>query len=153
MTKQDFFAKAYPAAIASGHIWPEYAICEAALESAWGESKLARVAQNLFGQKKGKENFPVISIPTKEYLKGRWEVVEAQWPAFPSWEVSFRERMALLRRNPAYAHALESATGEEFVREVSKVWATDPKRADSVLLTYRFNLARIKAVKGESNGV
>lgn len=148
MTKQEFFEKALPAARAAGHIWPEYAVCEAALESAWGESKLARMANNLFGQKKGKENYPCISIPTREYVKetAKWITVDAQWPAFPDWETSFRERMALLNRNPVYADALKAATGEDFVKEVSYHWATDPHRGNSVLLTYKFNLGRIKAV-------
>lgn len=148
MTKQEFFATAYPAAIAAGHIWPEYAICEAAMESGWGESKLCKLANNLFGQKDGKEDFPNIELPTREFINGKWVTLKVvEWPAFPDWATSFRERMALLKRNKSYAKALAAATGEEFVREVSKVWATDPKRADKVLLTYRCNAARIAQVK------
>jgi hypothetical protein len=37
--KQEFFAKAIPAALDADHIWPEYACCEAALESNWGGRK------------------------------------------------------------------------------------------------------------------
>ncbi len=34
MTETEFLAKACAAARAAGHVWPEFAACEAALESA-----------------------------------------------------------------------------------------------------------------------
>ena len=142
MNKEAFIVKAVPAAVASGHIWPLFAVCEAALESAWGESTLAREALNLFGQKQGgsTEGYATIELPTHEFLNGAWVTVHATWPKFPSWEASFRARMELLNRLPAlYGVALGAATGDEFVREVSKHWATDPQRADNVLAIYRAN--------------
>jgi flagellum-specific peptidoglycan hydrolase FlgJ len=148
MSTEDFIDKAYKAAVESGHVFPEFAVCEAALESAWGKSKLCVAANNLFGQKKGKENYPIISIDTREYLKGKWVVVPAKWPKFPDWQTSFAERMNLLRRNPVYGEALKATTGVDFVKAVSKYWATDPLRADKVLQIYRkhFNL-RDKSVE------
>jgi flagellum-specific peptidoglycan hydrolase FlgJ len=133
----DFLTKAVAAAKAANHIFPEYAACEAALESAWGESKLAKMANNLFGQKAGKENYPNIQILTREYLNGQWVTVPANWPCFPDWITCFKERMALLQRKAAYAPALAAQTGEDFILTVSKVWATDPERGNKVLATYR----------------
>jgi flagellum-specific peptidoglycan hydrolase FlgJ len=143
MTPRAFFAKALPAAYAAKHIWPEYAACEAALESGWGTSRLAREANNLFGQKRGftTKNQPTISIPTREFLDGKWVIVPAEWACFATWEDSFAARRKLLRRKPAYASALAAKDGEAFVREVSKVWATDPGRAEKVLAIWRQHLA------------
>lgn len=135
MTPQDFLTKALNSAHAGGHLWPEFAACEAALESAWGESKLCRLANNLFGQKQGHttEGAETISIPTREYLHGQWVVVDAEWPKFPEWSASFSARMKLLRALNAYSPAVNAETGEDFVRAVSKVWATDPERGNKVL--------------------
>ncbi len=51
MIQDEFLSKACAAARSAGHIFPEYAACEAALESGWGMSGLAQKANNLFGQK------------------------------------------------------------------------------------------------------
>lgn len=142
MTKQDFIAKAVPAALASGHIWPLYAACEAALESGWGTSGLSVKYNNLFGQKTGfaTKGCEVAEIPTREFLNGAWCTVTATWPEFKDWAESFKARMALLNGSPKnYGVALGAATGEDFITEVSKHWSTDPNRAKNVLLTYQSN--------------
>src|ERR1700761_5944697 len=78
MSEAEFLAKAVAAAKAAGHVWPEYAACEAALESAWGGSELAVQANNLFGQKQA--HLPLagtetLTLPTREYLHGAWVTV------------------------------------------------------------------------------
>ncbi len=138
MKPEEFLSKAVDAARAAGHIFPEYAACEAALESAWGQSKLAVEANNLFGQK---QSHPArgasLTLPTREFLHGAWVFVEAQWVMFTDWRDAFHHRMALLRSLengcPDYKAALAAATGEEFVRCVSRSWSTDPGRAGKVL--------------------
>jgi flagellum-specific peptidoglycan hydrolase FlgJ len=170
MEKAAFFAKAVPAAISSGHVWPLYAVCEAALESAWGESQLCKEANNLFGEKQGEitAHFETVSIRTHEVFSAEyinklehyvWKygppkprpdgkfdcTVDAVWPKFPDWEWSFRIRMTVLDRMPStYGVALGARTGEDFIREVSKHWATDPERADKVLATYRANWSALQ---------
>lgn len=139
----DFLLKSAAAARAAGHIFPEYAACEAALESAWGLSRLATEANNLFGQKQAHPPLPgteTLSLPTREFLHGAWISVQARWVRFANWESCFRERMALLQSLaaawPHYAAALRAASGEEFVAEVSRSWSTDPARAGKVLAIY-----------------
>jgi flagellum-specific peptidoglycan hydrolase FlgJ len=142
---QDAFLKtASELAREAGHIWPEYAACEAALESGWGRSGLAVKANNLFGEKQSHPPIAetgTLELPTREYLHGEWVTVTAQWVVFPDWAASFRTRMDRLRRlakaYPAYGRALAAASGEEFVREVSISWSTDPHRADKVLAVYQ----------------
>ena len=136
------------AARAAGHIFPEYAACEAALESNWGQSRLAREASNLFGQKAsvqeqglGEQGTGTLTLPTQEFLHGHWVTVIAHWARFSDQTACFRARMELLRRlehgYPAYARALAAATGEIFVQEVSRAWSTDPERAAKVLAIHR----------------
>jgi flagellum-specific peptidoglycan hydrolase FlgJ len=155
-TLQDSFLRnASAAACAADHIFPEYAACEAALESTWGQSRLAREANNLFGQKQSADahsgiatpgaDVGVLALPTQEFLHGRWVTVVARWARFTDAAACFRARMALLRRlehsYPAYTRALAAATGEAFIEEVSRVWSTDPQRAQKVLAIHRQHCA------------
>jgi flagellum-specific peptidoglycan hydrolase FlgJ len=120
--QNNFLRQAAAAASAAGHIFPDYAACEAALESTWGRSRLAREANNLFGQKQslesvekagvekaGSEGAGTLALPTQEYLNGRWVTVIARWARFTDQAACFRARMALLHRlqqsYPAYARA------------------------------------------------
>jgi flagellum-specific peptidoglycan hydrolase FlgJ len=144
-TPQDtFLRQASAAARAAGHIFPEYAACEAALESTWGRSRLAREANNFFGQKESAQSIEgagTLALPTQEFLNGRWVTVIARWARFADPAACFRARMALLRRlehsYPAYARALAANHGELFIEEVSRVWSTDPQRGAKVLSIHR----------------
>jgi flagellum-specific peptidoglycan hydrolase FlgJ len=146
MTPSEFLVKATAAARAANHIFPEYAACEAALESGWGSSRLALEANNLFGQKQPHPPRGVAyTLATREYLHGAWTTVSAQWMSFPEWQACFVERMALLRslaaEYPHYRDALSATTGEQFIKQVSLSWSTDPDRAEKVLAIYRGHFA------------
>ncbi len=154
MTPQEFLPKAAAAARAAGHIYPEYAACEAALESAWGASALALQANNLFGQKQcHPPRGASLSLPTREYLHGAWTTVQAQWIVFSDWQDCFAHRMTLLRSlengYPHYRAALAAGSGEQFVSQVSKSWSTDPARAAKVLAIYRASSVRNLHVQSE----
>jgi flagellum-specific peptidoglycan hydrolase FlgJ len=131
----------FAAARRAGHIFPDYAACEAVLESAWGTSQLARECHNLFGQKCPAAGPPPgvlkCTLPTQEFLHGQWITVTATWLWFPSDDEAFRHRMSLLESLPAYADALHALSGEDFVVKVSRVWATDPERAEKVLAIHK----------------
>ncbi len=151
--QQEFLKKAYESARSAGHIFPEVAACEAALESAWGQSKLAREANNLFGQKQSHPPLAgtgTLTLPTQEFLHNRWVNVEANWVRFAGWEDCFRARMALLKRlsraYPHYAAALAAQSGEEFAAQVSKSWSTDPERAAKVLAVHAQHRASFVAL-------
>jgi flagellum-specific peptidoglycan hydrolase FlgJ len=155
MTLQEkFLQKAYQAASTAGHIFPEYAACEAALESGWGLSQLATEANNLFGQKQAHpplRGTETISLPTREYLNGVWTTIQANWIKFPDWQFCFAQRMRLLKglsaAYPHYAAALSAKTGEEFIQEVSKSWSTDPQRAGKVLSVYDHHQAVFSGIR------
>jgi len=120
------------------HIFPDYAACEVALESAWGQSKLCIQADNLFGEKQTHPPvFETLTLPTREFLRGAWIVVQANWIRFPTWSDSLKFRLQTLQRLrarfPHYDAALKAADGEQFILEVSQTWSTDPDRAGKVL--------------------
>jgi len=138
--EEEFLSKASEMARAAGHVWPEYAACEAALESSWGRSELAVKGNNLFGQKQSHPPLPgsqTMRLPTREFLHGAWVSIMANWASFADWETCFRARMELLERlaraYPGYSRALAAVDGEIYVREVSAVWSTGPARAAQVL--------------------
>jgi flagellum-specific peptidoglycan hydrolase FlgJ len=147
----DFLYKAFLAANAAGHVFPEHAACEAALESGWGQSRLALEANNLFGQKqshppvKGTET---LVLPTEEYVKKQWVTVSAKWVKFSRWQDCFKARMDLLERlsdgYPHYAAALVARTGDDFAREVSISWSTDPQRAAKVVAIHSAHQATLR---------
>ncbi|MHB8301669.1 MAG: glucosaminidase domain-containing protein [Acidobacteriaceae bacterium] len=141
--QSSFLSRAYRAAQAANHIFPEYAACEAALESGWGHSKLAVEANNLFGQKQSHPPMAgceTVTMPTREYLHDHWMTVNANWAKFADWGQSFSARMGLLKRLardfPHYASALKASNGEQYVMAVSRSWSTDPERAGKVLAIY-----------------
>ena len=143
MTPQDheFLNRAFAAAQQAGHVFPEMAACEAALESGYGRSQLASQDNNLFGMKAHQHQlFGTISLPTREFISGEWVTCEANWCRYNDWQECFEDRMATLKRlagiYPHYQAALEAKTGEDYVRQVSMTWSTDPKRAEKVLAIY-----------------
>src|SRR5882762_2738730 len=125
-------------ALVANHIWPRMAVCEAALESNYGKSQLAREGNNLFGMKlHSHANFGVLSLPTKEFLDGEWVTINAQWMKYVTIADCFADRMrTLIRLAPMYPHyqaALMATDAHEYVNEVSKTWSTDPNRAQKVI--------------------
>lgn len=139
--RKNFIARAAAAAAEAQHPWPEYAACEAALESTYGASLLARDDNNLFGMKQHQHPiYGTAVLPTREFLHGQWQTVNACFVKYPTWRECFADRVATLQRMaPHFAHyaeALRAATGEDYVLAVSATWSTDPARGDKVLAIY-----------------
>lgn len=142
--QKDFLTKAYESA-KGVHIFPGAAAAEAALESAWGTSKLCVQANNLFGLKQPSDwTGPTVTIPTQEYLNEKWVMVSAVWPVFPDWKSSMIERMRILHTRPAYALVFQAKTPEEYIMDVSPIWSTGPERAAEVLSIYTHHLDILK---------
>jgi flagellar protein FlgJ len=139
--QQNWFNMVTKAATKAGCKFPEYVAAEAALESNWGQSKLAREANNLLGLKQRKTPiYETISMPTKEIINGQEVVVQANWIKYPDIETCLKHRMKVLttlaKVYPNYKKGLEASTGEGFVLNISKTWATDPDRGQKVLNIY-----------------
>lgn len=128
-------------AYSAQHIYPRMAACEAALESAFGTSMLAKMGNNLFGMKQHLHpTFGSVSLPTEEFLDAQWQRVNADWVKYPAVQDCFADRMATLRRlqdaYPHYQAALSAPDSQTYIVEVSKTWSTDPNRAAKVQAIY-----------------
>lgn len=143
MTPAEFIAAITPAAQASAHITgipASFTIAQGALESSWGNSKLAEQAHNLFGVKADKSwRGATLEMYTREYIKGEWIVVKAMWRKYPDWLACINDHAAFLTGQPRYRLALTgNRTGEDFARQIQIAgYATDPRYADKVISIIR----------------
>lgn len=145
--QRDFLRGA--AAAKANHPFPEMTAAEAALESNWGNSELARAGNNFFGMKQHSHPiFGTLNLPTHEWtdpdghpIDGRWVVVLASWVKYPDLASCFADRLATLQRlsnaYPHYKAALNAPNPETYIAEVSKSWSTDPNRAAKVLSIFQ----------------
>lgn len=142
MTKQQFITAAMAAArqsSAGSSFLPGVAVAQAALESAWGESRLALKAKNYFGIK-GHAAVPCITMSTSECVNGAFIRTMASFARFASMAECFAERDRIIASLPIYAEARgHAAEPVAFVHSLAKHWATDPGYADKVLRIYREN--------------
>lgn len=143
--QKDFLDRATAEAVKANHVYPQMAAAEAALESNYGLSELAREENNLFGTKlhthPAHPEWGMHSLPTREFEGGEWITINSNWMSYPDWNASFQDRMGTLYRLsnllPHYKAALAAVTPEEYVSEVSKTWSTDPDRAAKVISIYQ----------------
>ena len=149
MTKRAFLAAILRAATeARGRyrvpIVPAVVAAQAALESAWGMSELAREANNLFGVKAGKSwDGPTYTLPTREFdPEHGWWTVPAAFRAYGDWIECIRDYGDIIATRPWFRDAREAAirgNAEGFVNGLlarpgrEPGWATDPAYKDKVL--------------------
>lgn len=150
-SEQQWFIAAYQGARDANHIFPEMAACEAALESTWGQSKLATLANNLFGEKQHSDPiYGTLALPTREFINNEWITVTAAWVKYPTVAACFADRMATLMwlapTFPHYAAALAATDPKTYVTEVSKSWATDHERANKCIAIYSEHAFLLEAV-------
>jgi flagellum-specific peptidoglycan hydrolase FlgJ len=134
----DFIALLAPGARSSQRacgVFASITVAQAALESAWGESGLAKSAKNLFGIKADSLwRGDTVTLNTKEFIKGHWVEVPAQWRKYPSWQVSIQDHAAFLKRNPRYRGCFACSTAQAFVLALAAAgYATDPAYADKLI--------------------
>jgi flagellar rod assembly protein/muramidase FlgJ len=138
MNPDDFIAAIAPAArelAASTKIPASFTVAQAALESGWAKSDLAREYFNLFGVKAdGGWHGPKVTLPTTEYVNGRPITVQAAWRVYDSWLASIQDRAQFLLRNPRYQPAFAYTTGPLFAQAVAAAgYATDPQYAQKIV--------------------
>src|SRR5882762_8322365 len=92
--KRQFIASASASARMVGHPYPDMAACEAALESSYGRSDLAVRYKNLFGMKQHRHPvYDTVSLPTREYIDGKWEETTGEFISYPDWQDCFADRL------------------------------------------------------------
>lgn len=114
-------------------------VAQAALESAWGRSRLSREAHNYFGIK-AHGGGPFLELPTAEVRDGVVVRCSARFARYDSMQACFADRDHLIATLGCYAEARACAADPEgFIRALAKHWATDPRYAEKVLAIYRAN--------------
>lgn len=111
-------------------------IAQAVHESGWGKSGLSRPPNNnLFGIK-GSHNGQSVTLPTNEYLNGRWVQVKAQFRKYPSFYESMEDNAKLLRNGLSWNKNFYAKTWKENARNyrdatlaLTGTYATDPSYA------------------------
>jgi hypothetical protein len=145
MDREEFVRAAFDAAgrarAAGAPINPIAAAAQAALESRFGASGLARDANNLFGIKKGGSwTGPVLALPTQEFDPARGQInVVAEFRKYDDWAACFGDYGAIIGRLPFYADAVAAKDDPEgFIRGLAPRdgepgWATDPRYVAKVV--------------------
>jgi flagellar rod assembly protein/muramidase FlgJ len=143
MNPKDFIAAIAPAAHASAahtKIPPSFTIAQAALESGWGKSQLAREAFNLFGVKADASwHGAVLELPTKEFIGGQWVTEVARWRRYPGWLECLDDHARFLTDNPRYRPAFQFQDGRRFASAVAAAgYATDPTYSAKIISIIQF---------------
>jgi flagellar protein FlgJ len=107
---------------------PNAVLAIAALETGWGRHVLKNTegesTNNYFGIKATGNDSGYSENPTREFLDGSWQKVEAKFKTYDNVE-----------ENPRYAKAIEHAEDpERFLKEIHKAgYATDPQYAEKAI--------------------
>jgi len=139
MKKQEFLSAAIAAArqtSAQSNLPAGVTVAQAALESAWGESRLAQKANNYFGIKaRGDQLF--IAMPTTECETGEMKKLAARFARYRSMAECFAARDAIILTAPCYVEARGHAREPlAFIHSLAKHWATDPAYAEKLEAIY-----------------
>jgi flagellum-specific peptidoglycan hydrolase FlgJ len=138
MTPQDFLTQLLPAAQDCHRkygIPASFTLAQAAGESRWGDSMLAKQAFNLFSVKADSSwHGPIYKIATGEVLNGKAVVVPASWRKYASWAECMEDRVKFLQTNKRYAACFKETTGEGWARAIAAAgYATDPAYATKLI--------------------
>ena len=117
----------------------QFTLAQGALESAWGESMLAKQGRNLFGVKADKSwRGDVLVLPTREYFKGQWVTVDAKWRKYKTWQECIDDQAVFFHTNPRYSGCFACKTAEGFAIEVARAgYATDPTYGAKLVATIK----------------
>jgi flagellum-specific peptidoglycan hydrolase FlgJ len=147
MTKQQFLTAATAAAQKSSALsgFPAgVTLAQAALESAWGSSRLSQKANNFFGIK-ARPGCDSIAMPTTECstnAAGRPVAAKttARFARYESIDDCFADRDRIIRELACYAEARSHAREPiAFIHSLAKHWATDPDYAEKLEQIYLQN--------------
>ena len=143
LTPAQFLAESagYAKQVASENdLYASVMIAQSILESGWGGSALASYPNyNLFGVK-GSYNGQSATMPTQEYINGKWITINAQFRKYPSYKESFEDNARVLkttsfsRGNYYYSGAWKSRTNsyKDATAYLTGRYATAPNYAESL---------------------
>ena len=141
----EFFHALAPGALLAAHehqIPPSVTLAQAAQESGWGRSSLAKRYNNLFGVK-AFTGLPSVTLNSAEVRDGVRVPTRASFAVFESWEHAIAQHGKLLA-HPRYKKAREHWTDwGSFIRLIAPMYASDPLYVSRVsTLISRYDLDR-----------
>ncbi|RCK81581.1 MAG: N-acetylmuramoyl-L-alanine amidase-like protein [Candidatus Ozemobacter sibiricus] len=116
-------------------------LAQAALETGWGAATIGD-AKNLFGIK-GTGPAGSITVPTREYINGRYVTVQGTFRKYHTWRESIDDHARLLTTAPRYRNCMANKHDpDQFARELQKAgYATSPTYASTLISIMRqYNL-------------
>jgi hypothetical protein len=124
-------------------------IAQAILESGWGKSGLSKDHFNFFGIK-GRGPAGSANLETSEFLNGQWVKIKADFRAYHNAAESLVDHANVIAHGKPYARAMShKGDAEQFARDLTGVYATDPGYGDKLVKIMRqFGLARLDAAAG-----
>ena len=136
MTPQEFIAHLAPVVQEEQRkhgLFASVTLAQAALESVWGQSKLAREAHNLFGIK-GTGPAGYVEMPTWEVVNGQRVQTTARFRRYHSRAECLEDRSRILTTLSRYRDVREAGTPELQARALQECgWATDPQYAAKII--------------------
>lgn len=138
ISKEEFLEQLTPYAqeVSLSHgVRPSLLVAQAALESDWGKSQLARESNNYFGIKNpaGKK------YPTKEFTQDEWTEINASFREYDSVYDSVLDYANLLKKGTSwnedlYQEVIEAPTYQEAAYALTRAgYATDPNYAEKII--------------------
>ena len=121
-------------------LFPSVIIAQAILESAWGESALAKTYNNHFGMKKGSGtnyggwNGQTVTLKTGEVVNGQNITVNGVFRVYPSLEASIEDHNGLFYTLSRYKAVCSAKTPREQITAIKNGgYATATHYVDSVM--------------------
>ncbi|STY35128.1 glucosaminidase domain-containing protein [Listeria fleischmannii] len=113
-------------------VLPSITGAQAVLESGWGTSQLSTMAHNLFGVK-GTYNGSFVTMPTQEYVNGKWITIDAQFRKYPSKNESMTDHGDFLQKS-RYQDLIGETNYVKAANYLQKAgYATDPDYAKKLV--------------------
>lgn len=112
----------------------EVTIGQAILESNWGRSKLAVLANNLFGIKADKRwHGETLNLPGFEYINGKRINEMMSWRKYPSILEGIADHSRFLKQT-RYLDAYKTDNWKDFIRAIHKAgYATDEYYSEKLI--------------------
>lgn len=120
------------------HFFPSITLAQTILESAWGESTLAKEANNYWGRKEDNPNVEAYVVNTQEADKdGNFYTIEARFRVYKDLDEGFKDHDTIMTRSPwyesYYKDALNAKTPKEQAEGLTGTYATDPGYANKLM--------------------
>jgi flagellum-specific peptidoglycan hydrolase FlgJ len=155
--QEGFFKALGPSAAAAYneyHIFPSTTLAQAALESAWGKSRVAKSDKNLFGIKWTGKCAPSITVEKGLNCPGNEQGGARPYNRYKSYSDSMTDHGWFLGKNrKRYGPTLDAATPEQQIKELGKSGYAEASTYASSLqnMINKYNLTKYNTASNSSS--